>query len=473
MNKPSPEPPSPLSLRRSPAGSALLVVLMILAVTLLAVGSALFEASHRFRASHQSERWAEAGQAAEAGAEIALTTAQKGSWTTDTWSNAPGSPGPATKSVALDTGVPATNVNISVDQISMSGSQWLRIRSVGIADAFGGSVAGIDSRDVILRKLSLRKNRSTGATVSAPKATRTIEVLAQPVAQSKYTRALLIDQKMNMTGSSMIDSFDSSDPTKSTGSLYDVAKRQSHGDVGINDTQGLSDLLSSYLYGNLSYSGPAVANTGNVQGTITTPFNKPVAPNLAPTWATFNATPTSITSTSTLTGGAQGTPARYKVSNLTITGSNKVTLAPHAAGAESYVEIWITGVFKTTASANVQVNPGVHATFYIGGNIDISGSALNNQNPFAANFILNLITPAAGVTQTVDITGSGTNIAVIDAPAANITMTGSGDFSGAVIGKTFKTTATRLIHYDEALAKFAGGGAATYYRVASWVEAVR
>lgn len=462
--------------RKHQSGSAIVAALGILAVTSVVIGLALVEANNRFRTSQHSSRWIRAQHAAEAGVEMALMSAQKSSWVADGWSAAPGAPGAAAvaKTFTISTGVPATgpiNADVSVDTITLAGGQWLRIRGIGRADISGGAVAGLDEKDVLLRKISLRQDRTTGASVGAtPRATRTIEVLAQPGA--KYSKALLVDQKMNMTGSSSIDSFDSSDPTKSTGGLYDVAKRQSNGDVGINDTLGQSDLLGSFLYGNLAYSGAAVANTGNVQGAITTPFNKPLAPNLAPTWTTFTATPTSITTTSTLNGGTSAAPARYKVSQIYLTGSKKLTLAPHTAGAQSYVEIWITGVFKTTASANVQVNSGVHATLYIEGNIDISGSALNNQNPYAANFILKCINPPTGVTQTVDITGSGNNIALIDAPGADITMTGSGEFSGAIIGKTFKTTATRLVHYDEALSRLSVAGSGGY-QVKSLVEAVR
>ena len=74
--------------RRHESGSTVLAALAILAVTFVAVGAALFEASQRFGTSHQSSRWSQAGQAAEAGAEIALMAAQKNSWVADGWSAA-------------------------------------------------------------------------------------------------------------------------------------------------------------------------------------------------------------------------------------------------------------------------------------------------------------------------------------------------------------------------------------------------
>ena len=120
----------------------------------------------------------------------------------------------------------------------------------------GGAVASKDARDTELRKLSLRSDRTDGSSVgTAPRATRTVEVLAEPLARSPFKRILLLDQSLNMSGGGWIDSFDSGDTTKSTNGLYDVAKRQSNGNIVINDSTG-TDLASISIYGNLGYKGP-------------------------------------------------------------------------------------------------------------------------------------------------------------------------------------------------------------------------
>ena len=471
MNKPSLQ-----AVRRRQSGSAVLAALAILAVTLIAVSAALFQASHRFRTGHQSARWAQAGQAAEAGAEIALLAAQKNSWTADGWSAAPGAPGttPVTKTISLD--LPATgpiSASVSVEKITMGASEWLRIRSKGIANMAGGARAGIDTRDVMLRKLSLRADRTTGTAVTTPQATRTVEILAEPVGRSPYVRAVLVDKKFNMSGSAKIDSFDSGDPAKSTNGLFDIAKRQSNGDVGVNDTQGASNLGGAYVYGDVAYSGPAITNTSNVQGTVSTPFSNPTTPVIAPAWTTFNALPTVINNTATLTGGTQASPTRYKVSSVTLNGNKVLTLAPHAAGQESYVEIWVTGNFTSTGNSSILLQPGVHATYHVAGDITLTGSSFNNQSNRAANNIINAITPTAGTTRQVTVTGNGTFIGAINAPGYDITHSGSGAFIGALIGRTMLISGSADFHYDEALAKFSGSGATGAWRVASWIEAVR
>ena len=63
-------------------------------------------------------------------------------------------------------------------------------------------------------------------------------------------------------------------------------------------------------------------------------------------------------------------------------------------------------------------------------------------------------------------------IGAINAPDADFTISGSGEISGSLIGKTLKNTGGANIHYDEALSR-ADVGAPGAFRVGSWVEAVR
>ena len=475
MTRKSAPPPFPRFRSRQESGSAIIVTLMILTLTFLAVGSALFEASHRLRTSDQSTRWSQAGQAAEAGGEIALMTAQRNSWVADGWSAAPGAPGaaPVTKTVVLDTGVPGTGsitANLTADKVSLGAAAWLRVRSTGAADTFGGSLAGIDTRDIILRKLNLRKNRTTGATMATPQAMRTVEMLARP--KSPFVLGLLLDKQFQMSGGGIIDSFDSGDPSKSTNSLYDLTKRTTDGNVGVNDTQGSSDLRSTFVYGSVAYSGPPILNTTNVQGGVTTPFNKPVDPVLPPTWTSFNPTPTIISNTATLTGGPASSPALYKVSSVTVPGGKILTIAPHAVGQESYVEIWVTGNFTTSGSGYILEQAGVHVTYHIQGDVTVSGSSFNNMSNKAENNIIEVINPPAGVSQKVTVSGSGNFIGVLNAPGADVTVSGTGAISGALIGKTLLISGGASVHYDQALARI-GGNSGGAYTVATWTEAVR
>jgi hypothetical protein len=65
---------------------------------------------------------------------------------------------------------------------------------------------------------------------------------------------------INMGVGGVIDSFNSSNPLKSTNHLYDVTKCQSHGDTATLNSDGTSDPKSTYLHGNLAYSDAALKN---------------------------------------------------------------------------------------------------------------------------------------------------------------------------------------------------------------------
>jgi hypothetical protein len=78
-----------------------------------------------------------------------------------------------------------------------------------------------------LRKISLVFDRFSGTAVSTPQAVRRIELIAMPISNSTFPRAITMQNWISMTGSnSIIDSFDSSNPFKSNNGQYDPTKRQ-------------------------------------------------------------------------------------------------------------------------------------------------------------------------------------------------------------------------------------------------------
>ena len=67
--------------------------------------------------------------------------------------------------------------------------------------------------------------------------------------------------------------------------------------------------------------------------------------------------------------------------------------------------------------------------------------------------------------------GNGEMAAVVNAPYANVTLNGGGggdqDFSGAMVGNTFKFNGHYSVHYDEALGRT---GAWRGFTITSWNE---
>ena len=441
-----------------------LITLTMLA-TLLALS--LNRISQSYTASMHASSWGEALNGAESGVDIAMTALNTNDWTgwtvsgsTKTCSTTLSHGGEGNTSLRLE-----ITVDSPASLLDTTG-QWYRIRATGKADVPGPRRLPYDALDVHLRKVSLQRDRSTGAALTQPEVMRTVEAVARPLSLFSK-RGVTLKGSINMSSGSWIDSFDSGDSTKSTGGLYDTAKRQSHGDIGVINATG-SDLKGMYVYGDIAYSGSAIKNTSKVQGTITTPFSETIPPVIAPTWTASPSTPTSINSSATLAGGPASAPMRYKVTKLNVPGGNTLTWTPHAAGQESYVEVWITGNMSTWGNGSIVQQPGVHVTYFVEGNVSVSGKTFDNQSKRAQNMALNLINPPVGTAQTVTVSGSGTFIGTMNAPAANITLSGSAKYSGAFIGNTLSMSLGAGLHYDEAFKS--GWGGNVNYVLASWVE---
>jgi len=376
-------------------------------------------------------------------------------------------------------------VQVDNSVIDGSGGKWMRIRSTGVTElprlgltGLEGSVldsTGIKRHGGALRKVRLTKDLTHGV-LQVPQLARTIEVMACPPGTGLYIRGLTVKNWIGMSGSAYTDSFDSGDPTKSTNGLYDVAKRQQHGDVAVNTSGNGSDLRNTFVWGNASSNGGTIANTTNVKGSVFNNFSTTINPVKDPTFASMNVTPSVINNPSgpvTLVGGPAGSPQNYKLSALTISQSaNPLILAPSAPGVDSYVNIWVTGKTTVSGSGYILQQPGVHVKIYSDDEITISGGGILNQTNVAANLEVLGVDPASGGTNKATVSGSATFIGVLNAPQFAITISGTGAYDGAAIGLNATISGSGGFHYDEALSRLGGTGA-TSYQVASWVEDIR
>ena len=362
--------------------------------------------------------------------------------------------------------------------LDKNNQQWYRVRATGVANAPPIARVSNNKLDDNLRNtLGLRFNRKTGAAITGigtnvSQVTRSIEVILTPVGSSIWTRGITLKNWLSMSGGGVIDSFDSSNPFKSTNGLYDVTKRQSHGDVGLMQSNNTaSDLRSTYVYGNIAYSGPAIKNTSHVQGTISTPFNTTIPATSNPTWS--SGTYTSYTGGgnppfATIATGTNQNPALVKINgDFTVPGGQTVTITgPNSGINNNHIIFWVTGKFTTSGSGYITQNPVVNATWYVDNNITTSGNSYNNQSGLAGN--VSFIGVGSGYTATVS--GSADFIGTIDAPGYNVTVSGTGNYDGALIGNDLTISGGASFHYDEALNKNGGNTSVGNYAYASWFE---
>ena len=251
-----------------------------------------------------------------------------------------------------------------------------------------------------------------------------------------------------MSGSASVDSFDSSDSSKSTNGLYDPLKRQIHGNI-CTDNSTSSDLRNTFVYGDLHFSGPVIKNTGNVQGTISTPFFAPIPPTSDPSWATGSFTQYTGGGNPPALGfvasGSQTNPTKIKVDgDFTVPGGKSFRISS-SSGSDSYLVVWVTGKFTTSGSGMTQ-EANVHVTWIVDKDITTSGDSYNNRSGRAGN------TAFVGVgIGKATVSGGSNFIGTIDAPARDVTISGTGAYSGGVTASTLTISGGGALHYDEAL----------------------
>jgi len=487
------------------SGSVLLTVLLTITILSMLCFTSLYIAGQNANAVAQAASWQQALGGAESAVDQAIAALNTGTWTN--WVTLSGSlpnlqpqPGatPASASGppganqynylsnsltsqlinynvanAITTGGEGSNLvsmwttidtaNLPLDS---NGNQWYRIRATGTAATVGPARVSNQRLDNDLRKIGLRFDRKTNNAIASPQATRTIEVIVQALAQSIWVRGVTLKSSITMSGGGTIDSFNSGDSFKSTNGLYDSAKRQSHGDVATTNS-GNSNLNNTYVYGNLSYSGSAVKNTNDVQGTISTPFNATIPATSDPSWTSgmWDSSVTQVNGTATLTAGTQSSPTLYKLSQINLSGSNVLTIAANTSGTDSYIEIWVTGKMTTSGSSYITQDPKVHVTYWVDNDITLSGSSYLNQSGLAANVVIN------GVgSHNFTASGSANFIGVVDAPGFNVTISGFGGISGALIGNSLTISGGASLHYDEALNTNSSSSSVGNYAFASWFE---
>lgn len=484
------------SLQRN--GSALVVVMITVAVLAFIAASLIRIASDRHRSAFESASWNESILAAEAGADLALLTLRSTLPENSIWvdrRNALSSPGaswssnwgvatdasgnrvaaaPATGRVAdakggtlarwyrptepllIHRGEGSTNLFVSViidapaSLRQSSGLQWYRVRSTGMAN-LPFRRASADRLDNDLRQVSLVWDRRS-LFVPPPFASRLIEMVVQPM--PAFTYALITDQNMTLPGSAgVVDSFDSRDPLKSTDGLYDPAKRQTNGHVATN---GTTITVKGTVYGDAATNGGTMTSAPNITGEVTNDFYKELPPVPRPLWTASPGTPTSVKTTATVSGGSASSPTRVKLSSLagtlTVTGT---------------VDVWVTGAI----TGKVVIAPGAQLRLFFEGDISMKGRDLDNQTNRASNAQLYGISPPEGQSRMIDIDPEGEFICAIYAPGHDMQMHGNPDLVGAFVTRSITTNGNCGVHYDEALGD--DSGLITSFRIANWLEDVR
>jgi Tfp pilus assembly protein PilX len=354
--------------------------------------------------------------------------------------------------------------NLAGDGWSTDGTNYSRQRTLGDdhyeVTIFPGAAPVIVSRGYVL------------APLTNDYITRTVRVTTRGT--GRFPRSILAAQTITMSGGSIVDSFDSSDPGHSTAGHYDPLKRKDGAIVAsISGAKDVLNLGTGNVYGKAA-SGPggnvAVGSSGGVGDAawINNPVNDgKVQPGHFADDVNVTLDKVSVPYSLGLTplpgfaGGTNYTYALgdgdYKMGDCTIPGGQKMVVTGKA-------RLYVTGDFTTSGSGFVYLTPGASLELYLGGSTaTISGSGVvNSEQSTSAMSIYGL----PGLTKIV-YSGSSAFIGTVYAPQAAFTLSGSAAASGAAVAKSFTMTGGMNFHYDEALG---GGGGPAKYQIASWRE---
>jgi hypothetical protein len=494
-------------LRKSQRGNVLLCVLCTILVVSLIGANVLFNSVTRFNtASSQVRGWKESLYAAEAGGDIAYAEVRKTildpshaftGWTYvgGVYSNAP---------ITFGSDNLTTSAAVDLFYYDSSGNPWYRIRANGTAPVLGLKRVTMDDRmgasthgDSLLRKIDFNydhfiatygaKGDNVGKAVvpvSHPQITRRVELVAAPV--TPFEAAIKAGGTFYGLGSAAyIDSYRSStgayDPSVKDNSSDPRYADSRSGSVEINSA--VATIMGS-IYGNVYTNGGTVTkNTTSIYGIIDNNVPFALSPFVMPSTSLWNqvSSPTMVTANTIITPPVAGSAAQPNYYLLTSFASNgNLTVNPVVIGGvpqETYVAVHVTGDIGSSSGngPSITVPAHVHLQVYFDGNFQTKAQNIVNTSGYAGNLQFYGISPTdLSVQQTINLNSGGGSTAgfsaVFYAPAANFTINGGPDITGAIVCKNFYANGNVHWHYDRTLNN---EGAAVDYRITSYVEDTR
>jgi hypothetical protein len=441
---------------QSNCGSALVAAAVSAGILAIVVAALLTYLTDEANLNYRSHRWTQTLHLAEAGIDLAFAEFNyqyfqggNGFQSDRGWS---GSGGVYTKTVTGLTDTDGASVGDITLTVSGVGGTSPQITAVGTC---AGAPRG-------------------------PSVSRAVRVTL--ASSSMYPVALMSKNQINLNGNNIYtDSFDSSDPNKSSSGLYDSNKRQANGDIASNDVLiNTVNIGNADVYGNV-FTGPggtvAMGANGSVgptfvdddradtvaegeaAGSIRHDFSVDVPEVTLPTGATSWPNPSAgstINNTATITAGD------YKVGSIDLAGTKTLTIQ-----GPGTVRLYVTGNTSVAGNAAVSITGGATLIVYAAGSMAVGGNGISNASGKSENNQFYGLPSSTSWS----ISGNGQWVGTIYAPQADVTMNGggsAGDMSGAVVAKSITLNGHVKFHYDEYLRDSPTFGSS--YLVASWEE---
>lgn len=510
-------------------GGTLALTLIVIALLTLMAAHTLRRVEPKLRMAYQTAGWQEARAAAEAGIDVAVgelarnaVGANPGTWSG--WKQESGgiigpvlttTLGTVNSVLSLLGGTTRVSQPIFLDNLKVSGAsgfdsevdvqlwavypngspqgRWFRLRSMATCALPPPTSTAPDALDIPLRRYSLRSVREQlrrndvglPMSIPTPSASRTIEVLVEPILPFELAIFTGQDISLATSGTWSVDSYDSRDPEKSNadGTYPGAAspKVQENGSVASNLARPVATpygpliaARGTRVRGIVATNGgddPATSDRENVSGAINldaarirNDFHRDMPVPERPNSGLFLPAPILGLP---FVAGPEAAPTQYIVGgNL---GAFSIAATP---GVKSAITILVNGDLDIWGDLNIP--PDVTAQLYVRGNIDFHDSSINTgagSSRRAAQLQI-FGEDAGGDRRTLRADGSASIAAAFYGPHYDIRFADSVEWFGAVAGRSFEMLggAGGGLHYDEALGTV---GNPISFRIARYVEDVR
>lgn len=240
---------------------------------------------------------------------------------------------------------------------------------------------------------------------------------------------------LQLGGGAITDSY-----TSANGSNYSSSHTNTGGDVGSNGNVLLNG-SGTQVNGSI---GVPNATTGVCPAGLTTTGGAGYTQLVSGGPYTFPPPPAPVPPPPTTDepkigkSGANLLPGTY--GNISVTAGGTITVAPGTYNINS---------INLAGSSNFVISPSGSVVFNVVGTgqstpIDFSGGSITNNSLVANNFLINY----AG-SGTVKLSGNTSTYLTLNAPNADVNITGGSDIYGAIIGHTIRNMGGVAFHYDK------------------------
>lgn len=271
--------------------------------------------------------------------------------------------------------------------------------------------------------------------------TATLHAKLQP--RPLFDSAMLSKDVITLTGNAFTDSYNSSLGAYNAdlgGGVYNIG---SDADVRTNLTNTANAINLNAANGNPAIKGDAgtgsgstVSHSSKVSGAVTSTVDETISDNSVPAAMTGLASGGTLSSTVIPMG-----PGDYKYDAISIAGNNEVEVS--GAGT---TRIWVTGNVSTAGSSTLELQSGGTLIMYVGGTVSAGGTGISNLN--GTQYPGRMQIYGLSTCASVSISGSANFVGLISTPSANVTLSGSSGYYGALVGNQLTATGGGGVHYD-------------------------